>query len=320
MIELSHEPPSASCEWALHDPWGATRDASRVAAALERRLAAARTSGVVAFAHEAGSPLGVVAARESPWDAEGLGGPVVTVDLLALTAAAQPRALPVVERLADVVDQLSRDRGALLDWLRVDERDDHTLRALQRRGFEERGALVSLVAPTDGLAAPGASAVEGGPTVRPASTADLPWLSRLAADAFTHSRFRDPNGPDGWHASVYARWVASRFAQRGDDLQLLVALLDGEPAGFVIWRVHTTPAVTGRIGQVDLVAVDPRARRRGVGRALFDEARRRSGPLAWMAADVYADNSPGRALHERYGLAVVASSRQLHRWHRSTAR
>jgi ribosomal protein S18 acetylase RimI-like enzyme len=317
MIELSPELPSASCDWVLRDPWGAARDASRVVAAVEGRLVAARASGVVAFASEAGSPLGVVAARESPWDAEGLGGPVTTVDLLALTTPALPRALAVVERLADVVDQFSRDRGALLDWLRVDERDDHTLRVLLQRGFEVRGALVSLVAPTDRLAAPDAG--EGGPTVRPASAADLPWLARLAADAFTQSRFRDPQGPAGWHAQVYARWVASRLSQRGDDLQVLVAELDGAPAGFVIWKVHTTPAVTGRIGQVDLVAVDPRARRRGVGRALFDEARRRSGPLGWMAADVYAANPAGRALHERYGLAVGASARYLHRWRRPVA-
>jgi len=52
-----------------------------------------------------------------------------------------------------------------------------------------------------------------------------------------------------------------------------------------------------------------------VGRALLDAARTRSGPLAWVAADVYARNPPGLALHQRYGLLVSSAALCLHRWH-----
>jgi len=310
VIELSHESSLMGPDWALYDAWSAVREPSSVTAAVEGRLAAARASGVVAVAHEGGAPLGVVGVRESPWDAEGLGGPVATVDLLAVTKGCPVR--QVTERLTDAVDQFSRDRGTIFDWLRQDERDAWTQVVLLQRGFEVRGCVLSLIAPTDRLAEP--ARVESGVSVRPASEADLPWVSRLAADAFSQSRFRDPRGPADWHRQVYARWVASRFAQRSDDLHVLVARHEDEPAGFLIWKVHTSPAVAGRVGQVDLVAVDPRARRLGVGRALFDEARRRSGPLAWIAADVYNDNPSGLALHQRYGLEVAAASFYLHRW------
>jgi ribosomal protein S18 acetylase RimI-like enzyme len=238
---------------------------------------------------------------------------VATVDLLAL-AAAEKEPVLVTSALAAELDAFARTSGTILDWLRLDAADTRVQEALVRRGFRVIDLIFSLARREGELARPAAS--PRGVTVRAAREDDVPWLRALSASAFEPSRFNDPEGPTGWNALTYSRWIDARMAQRGSSLHVLVAEVEGRRAGFLIWKVHETPGTSGLTGQVDLVAVDPAARGRGAGRALFDEARRLSPALTWVAADVYARNPLGLALHQRYGLEIAAASVYLHRWHR----
>lgn len=299
----------------LRDGWPRARGllSGGHADALDERVASSRErGGVVRVARRAGKLVGAIVLRESPWDAEGLGVRAVgTVDLVALARGED--ALPVLSRLVDALDDFSRERKTALDWLRADAGDASLQDVLLRRGFRAVELIFSLVRESEKLAPP--APAPRGVQVRRARAEDASWLRSLSASSFTESRFSDKEGPEGWNALVYSRWIDARMAQASEKLAFLVAEVDSEPAGFLIWKVHATPGASGLTGQVDLVAVSPRARGRGVGRALLDEARRISPPLAWVAADVYARNPLGLALHQRYGLEVAAASTYLHRWH-----
>jgi ribosomal protein S18 acetylase RimI-like enzyme len=75
---------------------------------------------------------------------------------------------------------------------------------------------------------------------------------------------------------------------------------DGEPVGYAFWRFY------GAMVHVSHVIVDPRAQRRGVGRFMMEEIRRRTlgkGSTRWYL-NVKADNTPAIRLYERVGLSV----------------
>jgi len=75
---------------------------------------------------------------------------------------------------------------------------------------------------------------------------------------------------------------------------------EGGPVGYAQWRFYGTTL------HVVHVVVDPRARRRGVGRLLMGELRQRAvleGCVRWYL-NVKADNLPAIRLYERYGLSV----------------
>jgi GNAT superfamily N-acetyltransferase len=82
-----------------------------------------------------------------------------------------------------------------------------------------------------------------------------------------------------------------------------VIAIGGEPVealGYANWRLY------GATAHVVHVVVDPRARRRGVGRFMMEEVRRRavgSGAKRWYLF-VKVDNGPAIQLYERAGLVV----------------
>jgi ribosomal protein S18 acetylase RimI-like enzyme len=84
----------------------------------------------------------------------------------------------------------------------------------------------------------------------------------------------------------------------------LIAMRNGEPVGFLLLLVNLPDEVT-LLPQafIAYMAVEPNARRSGVGAALLaaaeDEARRRA--LPYMALMVTEENEPARALYERGG-------------------
>ncbi|MBV8489636.1 MAG: GNAT family N-acetyltransferase [Candidatus Eremiobacteraeota bacterium] len=84
----------------------------------------------------------------------------------------------------------------------------------------------------------------------------------------------------------------------------MIAELDGERAGFLLLLDELPDEVTSSPqGFIAYMAVEPKLRRHGVGRALLnaaeDEARKRS--LPYMALMVTEDNAEARALYERGG-------------------
>ena len=138
---------------------------------------------------------------------------------------------------------------------------------------------------------------------------DLPEDAAEAAEIVL--RLRETTGTDGWSARPrrVAGFIALRSAGAGPD-----AALSGEPlsvtGGRVIGVVLGSVSHRDRsIGHVDLVAVDPQERRRGVARALVS---RIEGALAGLGAGdmVIAGNAPYYAwpgIDVRYTPAICAA-------------
>ena len=100
-------------------------------------------------------------------------------------------------------------------------------------------------------------------------------------------------------------------ARRGELVDVLdgdgsVGVLDGRPIGLITWLA----ASDGLSAEVRAVAVDPRVRGRGIGRALFEAAHEALALAgirsAWLVTT--NDNAPAIHLYESLG-SVVAEVR-----------
>ncbi|GIG67574.1 GNAT family N-acetyltransferase [Phytomonospora endophytica] len=107
--------------------------------------------------------------------------------------------------------------------------------------------------------------------VRVATPGDYPEAGRIAVDAYRkHGHLGDADGP----ASFYAEQLADA-ASRAADGTLLVAVdpETGDVLGTVAYLEHGSPmAEMSAPGEAEfrMLAVDPRAERRGVGKALVN--------------------------------------------------
>jgi ribosomal protein S18 acetylase RimI-like enzyme len=83
----------------------------------------------------------------------------------------------------------------------------------------------------------------------------------------------------------------------------LVAALEGEPVGLITWLAYPTSGTA----EIRAVAVDPVARGRGIGRALFEAAHAALGRAgirsAWLVTT--NDNTPALRLYEGLGYRLV---------------
>ena len=130
--------------------------------------------------------------------------------------------------------------------------------------------------------------------IRPVAPADVPLVRRLSADAF--SRYGD-----------YER-IVMEFGSL-QSVATRVAAVDGGFSGFMMVEV---PGGRPDVGDILAIAVEPSARRRGVGRALIAEAealtRRALGRGASLVLTVALDNAPARALFKKCGFVEVPRS------------
>jgi ribosomal protein S18 acetylase RimI-like enzyme len=112
---------------------------------------------------------------------------------------------------------------------------------------------------------------------------------------------------------LYPDWTASQAAAvertcRDPAVRVRVAD-DGGPVGFVAVRVHDESSDEPGGGEVEMLAVDPAAPRRGVGRALLDdgvEQLRRSG-VRIVAIGTGGDpgHAPARRTYEAAGFTPL---------------
>jgi GNAT superfamily N-acetyltransferase len=107
---------------------------------------------------------------------------------------------------------------------------------------------------------------------------------------------------------VYPDWRAAQAHAvaevcRSAGVDVWVADDDGRPVGFV--AVRWTEEGATPVGEVEMIAVDPRHQRAGVGSLLLDRALAEAGtrglPLAVIATGGDPGHAPARALYERHG-------------------
>ncbi len=135
-------------------------------------------------------------------------------------------------------------------------------------------------------------------------------LVRLALRSGEYSRFRrDPSFPWELADLLYSRWIERSVAGEIAD-EVLVARDGGEIVGMI------TLGRAGERGDIGLVAVDPAAQGRGLGRLLVTEAGRRFAASGRTVAQVVtqAENGPARRLYESCGYSIERSETVFHFW------
>ena len=104
---------------------------------------------------------------------------------------------------------------------------------------------------------------------------------------------------------------------RGRATAVLVAVLNGKPVGYVACLLHPENSALGieAHGDIDLVAVGPKARGKGVGLQLVRAA------LAWcrphasrMIVKTQVINTPAINLYQRAGFQLAEANSTLHCW------
>jgi ribosomal protein S18 acetylase RimI-like enzyme len=132
--------------------------------------------------------------------------------------------------------------------------------------------------------------------LRPAASSDEEALA--AIDRATWSSASSPAPPPG------KGWTFFDDRLRPEDV--IVALAEGEVAGYVRLQPVSPLASTSHVLQVNGIAVDPARQRRGVGRALVDaavaEARLRGARR--LTLRVLGANEGARQLYESAGFVV----------------
>lgn len=134
-------------------------------------------------------------------------------------------------------------------------------------------------------------------------------LRRLATEVSENSRFAlDPGFGPSQARKLYERWVDVSLEGRAE---LIMGARDGQYLqGFISCRVKD------RMPFLELVAVDRRLARSGVGTALVDHVAEALRDLQHSSARVVTQARNVRALrfYERCGFRVVGTSLMYHRW------
>lgn len=146
--------------------------------------------------------------------------------------------------------------------------------------------------------------------VVPAGGGDAEALLEIAETCFRYSRFHLDPELDGASANrVKREWVRSYFEGRRG-VELLKAVVDGEPVGFL--AVLEDVAAAARI--IDLVGVAPSAQRRGVGASLVGSfVRRHGGAAKVLRVGTQIANVPSLRLYSTFGFVVENAAYVLHR-------
>jgi ribosomal protein S18 acetylase RimI-like enzyme len=144
--------------------------------------------------------------------------------------------------------------------------------------------------------------------VRPAEAAAV---AAIAGRSFRYSRFHlDPAFPKEVADRVKREWIANAArGQRGDSL--LVACDGEKPVGFLAVLTARSEGIPCAV--IDLIAVDPDAQGRGIGRALVDAFVSRYGathPL--LRVGTQAANTRSLVLYQFAGFVVTSTQYVLH--------
>jgi GNAT superfamily N-acetyltransferase len=148
-------------------------------------------------------------------------------------------------------------------------------------------------------------------TVAPAAPADLPALEGFLAALQDHERALRDGLRDGREmAGAYLAEIRDKSAALSG--ALLVARVEGEPAGFVcFWRERDEDSLLQDAardhGYISDLFVAPDRRRRGVGLALLAAAEDHFAALGVtrLRINALAANAAARALYESRGLAPL---------------
>ena len=146
--------------------------------------------------------------------------------------------------------------------------------------------------------------------IRLAQPGEMEAVASLAYHAFQSFRLRvDPQIPESRARNSRREWVRNGFKGRAD--AIYVAESGNRTVGFVLLR---SKGDTERIGEIELIGVDPAYHNRGIGKALVAEAiRHYQGKTSEIQVGTQAKNLRAIGLYTRMGFSVIRSELSFHR-------
>ena len=132
----------------------------------------------------------------------------------------------------------------------------------------------------------------------------------MAYRAFQSFRLRvDPQIPESRARHSRREWVRNGFKGRAE--AIYVAESENRLVGFTLLR---SKAGTEKVGEIELIAVDPAFHGRGIGKELVAEAiRHYQGKTSKIQVGTQAKNLRAIGLYTRMGFSVVRSELSFHR-------
>jgi dTDP-4-amino-4,6-dideoxy-D-galactose acyltransferase len=228
------------------------------------------------------------------WDSNWLGFPVARVGGGALDSPAE---------VMSAIDSC-RATGIRLIYLVLNP--DH---AAANRAAAHAGAQLVDVKVTYGSTLPDASALVPAPPATQLTRAKTvtPMLERLAVQSGEHSRFKlDTRISTAHFETLYTQWLQRTL----DQGVVWVAATGSESLGLLAYAGYEGYA------SIELLAVSPSARRRGIGQFLVQVAKHHAQEqgYSWLQVVTQGANQPARTLYERCGFQLLRSEHVYHLW------
>lgn len=197
-------------------------------------------------------------------------------------------------------DELGR-AGAFI-YAKLPTTDHHAISALEARGFHLVDTNVVFEKQLAGCAA-ALSLCE----IRSALPEDEQAVVALARNGFSFSRFHlDPHVQNNVADRIKAQWLENYFnGRRGDEL--LLAEADGCIAGFNLLLIDD-----GGVVVIDLIAVEKRFQRRGIGKALIGAAEGWRPDADLLRVGTQIANVGSCRLYENCGMHLADASYVFH--------
>lgn len=143
-------------------------------------------------------------------------------------------------------------------------------------------------------------------SVRLACPQDKASVQQIAHESFQYSRFHlDPKIGPVMAARIKKAWAGNFFSGNRGDV-LLVAEDESGLVGFAL-LLHTAESLV-----IDLIAVDKRVRRRGVGQALIGGAMTMGKQFSSIKVGTQIANYEATRFYETLGFKLVSASYVLH--------
>ncbi len=244
--------------------------------------------------------------RSLPWDSQVLDRPSGSVGGLW----AEGDYAEQCHRLESVLNACladAEDHGARFLSVRLSEGALAALHTVEAVGFRIIESFL-----TFGRKTAGEIPFNGGSDfhVRLAQPEEMETVAAIAYHAFQSFRLRvDPQIPESRARHSRREWVRNGFKGRAE--AIYVAESENRLVGFALLR---SKIGTEKVGEIELIAVDPAFHGRGIGKALVAEAiRHYQGKTSEIQVGTQAKNLQAIGLYTRMGFSVVRSELSFHR-------
>ncbi|AJF62647.1 MAG: Spore coat polysaccharide biosynthesis protein SpsD [archaeon GW2011_AR20] len=177
------------------------------------------------------------------------------------------------------------------------------INVLQKNGFTLVGVPIKLSVDLSGTQGDNLE-----PSVRLSKNDDISILALIARDSFLHAyRYNDKNLDKNKVDDLYSEWIKNCCNGRAN--AVLVHETENIPTGFIACKIN------GRVGLIDLIAVDKKMRGKGIGQKLVLNS------LSWFKdkvnrVEVFTEamNYPSIKMYQSNGFKIDWVGANLNYW------